>query len=74
MNELWIINALLGFIMLGLSTAVGNLYSRLKDMQDELSHLHTTYAKKEDVNNDFGIIRASLQRIEEKLDRKVDRG
>ena len=58
---------------MGLGIAVGNLYSRLKDMGKEVADLHLVYAKKDDVRNDFEVIRAMLQRIEDKLDKKVDR-
>jgi len=70
---MWIVNLLLGVIGAGLSFAVANLYSQLKDMKTELANLHTIYAKKDDVNRDFNAIQASLQRIEDKLDRKQDR-
>jgi len=73
LTELYIIGVLLGFISMGLSIAVGNLYSRLKDMGKEIADLHLIYAKKEDVRNDFEIIRSMLQRIEDKLDNKADR-
>lgn len=73
MTELWIIATLLGFISTGLAIAVTNLYSRLRDQDAELGRLHEIYAKKDDVNRDFNAIQATLLRIEEKLDRKVDR-
>lgn len=73
MEILWIVNLLISVIGFGLSFAVVNLYSQLREMKNELSGLHAVYAKKEDVNNDFRIIRDMLQRIEDKLDRKQDR-
>lgn len=73
MELLYILNILIGVIGFGLSFAVVNLYTQLKDMKNELSTLHNIYAKKEDVNRDFTTIQASLQRIEDKLDRKQDR-
>lgn len=73
MELLYILNVLIGVIGFGLSFAVVNLYTQLKDMKNELSTLHNIYAKKDDVNRDFTAIQASLQRIEDKLDRKQDR-
>ena len=73
MELLWIINLLIGIISFAGGFAITNLYSQLRDMKAELANLHNTYAKKEDVNRDFTAIQASLQRIEDKLDKKVDR-
>lgn len=73
MTELWLINVLLGMLSTGLGIAIKNLYSRIHDMDKEMSDLHNVYAKKEDVNRDFKYIRESLARIEEKLDKKVDK-
>lgn len=73
MEAIWVINVLLGFIGVGLSLAVGNLYTQLRDIRAELALLHTVYAKKDDVNRDFQTIQDSLKRIEDKLDKKVDR-
>lgn len=74
MTELWAINVLLGFISFGLGVWINNLNSRLKAQDDVINSLHETYAKKDDVRGDFEIIRDSLRRIEDKLDRKQDRG
>jgi hypothetical protein len=73
METIWVINTLLGFIGVGLSIAVGNLYTQLRDIRSELATLHTVYAKKDDVNRDFRTIQETLQRIEDKLDKKADR-
>jgi len=73
MTELWLINILLGILSAGLGFAVKNLYGRLHEMDSELSNLHHTYAKKEDVHRDFRFIRESLQRIEDQLLSKVDK-
>ena len=67
------VNVLMGVISVGLSMAVTNLYSQIKDFRQQIGDLHLIYAKKSDVQNDFQIIRESLQRIEDKLDRKADR-
>ena len=73
MNELWIINGLLTLLLAGTSYAIKNLYSRIHAMDEELSKLHLVYAKREDVSAAVEAIRRMVQRIEDKLDRKVDR-
>lgn len=72
-----IILTVLGVLWGILSTVVGmvvkNLYAKIGTMEDQINGLHQTYAKKEDVNRDFTFIQESLKRIEDKLDRKVDK-
>lgn len=72
-----VVLAVLGILWGVLCTVVGmvakNLYSRLHNMDERLNGLHETYAKKEDVNRDFTFIQESLKRIEDKLDKKVDK-
>lgn len=75
MNELiTYINAVLwGLVsfVLGLATVM-NL-RRIAVLEDKVSNLHTTYAKREDVEADFQEIKATLLRIETKIDRKQDK-
>lgn len=71
--ETIIIGVLWSVLAAGAGMAITNLYARLRDMSKEIADLHLIYAKKEDVRNDFEIIRQMLQRIEDKLDNKVDR-
>ena len=73
MELIYVINILFGVVGFGLSFAAANLHGQLKGIEHELANLHTVYAKKEDVNNEFKILRDMLQRIEDKLDRKQDR-
>lgn len=75
--ETTVVLTVLGVLWGVLSTIMGmvaqNLYKRLSNIEDRLNSLHVTYAKKEDVNRDFTIIQESLKRIEDKLDKKVDK-
>lgn len=71
--ETIIIGILWSVLAAGAGMAITNLYARLRDMGKEISDLHLIYAKKEDVRTDFEVIRSMLQRIEDKLDKKVDR-
>lgn len=73
LSELWLINGLIALLFAGGGMAIKNLYSRLQDMDHRLSNLHLIYAKREDVANAFEAIRLLCQRIEDKLDKKVDR-
>lgn len=70
---LWIINVLIGLLSFGMGFAIKHLYSRLHNMDQELKSLHTVYAKQVDVKEAVETIRRMVQRIEDKLDRKVDR-
>jgi Tfp pilus assembly protein PilO len=73
LEAIWIVNILLGVIGAGLSFAVTNLYTQLREIKHDSSELHNIYAKRDDVTSNFEIIRDTLKRIEEKLDRKQDR-
>lgn len=73
MELIWLINLLIGALAFAGGFAIQNLYSQLRDIKKELAGLHKEYAKKEDVNRDFQAIQDILKRIEDKLDRKVDR-
>lgn len=72
-----IILTILGLLWGVVSTILGmvakNLYSRLHHVDERLNGLHETYAKKEDVNRDFILIQETLKRIEDKIDKKVDK-
>lgn len=62
--------ALVSFVF-GLATVM-NL-RRISMLEEKVANLHQTYAKREDVENDFGEIKETLRRIEDKIDRKQDK-
>ena len=71
MDLLWIVNALLGLLSFAGAFAINNLYARMRDIEIAAQLLHETYAKKDDVNRDFDLIRKSLERIENLLEQKA---
>jgi len=73
LTALWLIGVLLAVLGFAGSFSLGLLFTRLNKMEDALNTLHLIYAKKEDVTRDFQQIQDTLQRIEDKLDRKQDR-
>lgn len=73
LTETIIIGVLWSVLAAGAGFAITNLYARIRDMSKEIADLHLIYAKKDDVKSDFEVIRAMLQRIEDKLDKKADR-
>lgn len=56
-----------------LGTAIIFNLKRLHALEEKVANLHTIYAKKEDVESDFQEIKATLLRIENKLDGKQDK-
>lgn len=75
MNELvpYVNTILWGVVsfVFGLATVM-NL-RRISTLEEKVSNLHLTYAKREDVDQDFQEIKATLLRIETKIDRKQDK-
>lgn len=70
---LTVLGLLWGVVSTILGMVAKNLYSRLHHVDERLNGLHETYAKKEDVNRDFILIQETLKRIEDKIDKKVDK-
>ena len=52
---------------------VNGFSSRLKTVEDKISDIPSIYVAKADHSQDMAEIKQSLHRIEEKLDRKVDK-
>jgi len=67
------INFLLGIISIGLAFGLKVNHDSIKKLEDRINNLHDVYAKREDVTNAIETIRRMVQRIEDKLDHKVDR-
>lgn len=68
-----LISILLGFVSFGLAFGIKVNHSNIKSLEERINNLHITYAKREDVQRDFKMIMDSLQRIEDQLQKKVDR-
>ena len=68
-----IITFLFAIVSFGLAFGVKVNHANIKNLEAIISNLHTIYAKREDVEQDFQEIKATLLRIENKIDRKQDK-
>jgi len=65
-----VVSAVLGFIMRELWTAVQKLRTDLSELQ---STIPTLYVQKEDYKSDINRVHDFLDKIYDKLDRKIDK-
>jgi len=65
-----VVSAILGFIMRELWTAVQKLRADLSELQ---STIPTLYVQKEDYKSDINRVHDFLDKIYDKLDRKIDK-
>ena len=64
------INFLLGLIVTIMSFVMKGQNDKITDLTKRFDELHDTYARKDDMKDQFNLIRAQLTRIEDKWDKK----
>lgn len=73
MDWKWVIDGVLGVIVALGGFVIKLLADDIDRLENKVDDIPNIYARRDDVANKFGEVMTTLNRIEEKLDRKADR-